>query len=291
MFGCPSDPYWAWIDPGAFALIGAAAFFGGVSRLTMSLTVIMVELTNDVQFLLLIMVAIMVSKWVGDYITHPFYHAQLELKCIPFLDSEPVVLYNGKKNLNLELFEACHVMSNPVLTLESVVSVHNLAKFLLETNHCGFPIIKKTGNYSTFYGLITRTDLCILLCHEEIFNINKEGNTSPIDYSQFCEDDVEKLAKSTRFLNLLTELNSDEFSEKYVDLAPYANRSAVCVQKEFSLHRTYIIFRSLGLRHLVVVDEKNQVSGLITRKDLMGFNIETKLLNVMRHRYEVHADD
>ena len=39
-----SDPFWAWIDPGAMALIGAASFFGGVSRLTMSLTVIMVKL-------------------------------------------------------------------------------------------------------------------------------------------------------------------------------------------------------------------------------------------------------
>jgi len=34
--------YWSWIDPGAMAVIGSASFFGGVSRLTMSLTVIMV---------------------------------------------------------------------------------------------------------------------------------------------------------------------------------------------------------------------------------------------------------
>lgn len=54
------------------------------------------ELTNDIQFLLPIMVAIMVAKWVGDFFTHPLYHALLELKCIPFLSAEPVV-FNEKK--------------------------------------------------------------------------------------------------------------------------------------------------------------------------------------------------
>jgi len=37
------NSYGAWMDPGAFALVGAASFFGGVSRLTMSLAVIMVS--------------------------------------------------------------------------------------------------------------------------------------------------------------------------------------------------------------------------------------------------------
>jgi chloride channel 7 len=42
------NKYWAWMDPGAFALLGSVSFFAGVTRLTMSLTVIMVEITNDI---------------------------------------------------------------------------------------------------------------------------------------------------------------------------------------------------------------------------------------------------
>ena len=43
MFGIYTQAdYWEWMDPGAFALIGAASFFGGVTRLTLAVTVIMV---------------------------------------------------------------------------------------------------------------------------------------------------------------------------------------------------------------------------------------------------------
>ena len=44
IFTPEEDEYWSWIDPGTMAVIGAASFFGGVSRLTMSLTVIMVNI-------------------------------------------------------------------------------------------------------------------------------------------------------------------------------------------------------------------------------------------------------
>ena len=49
------NAYHSWMDPGAIALIGAASFFAGVSRLTISLTVIMIEITNDVTMLLPVM--------------------------------------------------------------------------------------------------------------------------------------------------------------------------------------------------------------------------------------------
>ena len=36
------------MDPGAFVLLGSVSFWAGVTRLTMSLTVIIVEITDDI---------------------------------------------------------------------------------------------------------------------------------------------------------------------------------------------------------------------------------------------------
>ena len=60
------------------------------------------ELTNDVQVLLPVMVSVMVAKWIGDFFTHPVFHAHLEMKCIPFLESEPRVTIMGKKSVFIQ---------------------------------------------------------------------------------------------------------------------------------------------------------------------------------------------
>jgi chloride channel 7 len=44
-----------------------------------------------------------------------------------------------------------------------------------------------------------------------------------------------------------------------VDLTPYMNTSTFVVPDSFSLERAYLLFRTMGLRHLVVVDEHNHV--------------------------------
>ena len=75
-------------------MLGAVSFFGGVSRLTMSLAVIMVEITNDIQFLLLIIITIMFAKWTGDMLSHSLYHSLMEHKHIPFLAEEPLIKIN-----------------------------------------------------------------------------------------------------------------------------------------------------------------------------------------------------
>ena len=48
--------------PGTYALIGAASFLGGVVRMTISLTVILIESTNEIDYGLPIMLTLMVRN-------------------------------------------------------------------------------------------------------------------------------------------------------------------------------------------------------------------------------------
>jgi len=53
-----------------------------------------------------------------------------------------------------------------------------------------------------------------------------------------------------------------------MDTAPFTiNGSA-------SLQRCYRLFRTMGLRHLVVLDNDHRVIGIVTRKDINEFRLE-----------------
>ncbi|CAI9742196.1 channel C-like [Octopus vulgaris] len=282
------EGYWNWMDPGAFALIGAASFFGGVTRLTKAVTVIMIELTNDVQFLLPIMVAIMVAKWIGDFFTHPHYHSLLELKCIPFLPPEPQVVID-KKLINLDLFKVSDVMSQPVIIVKERESVDVLARLLRETQHGGFPIVRTKGNVdSSFCGIITRQELNVLMLQEELFESTDAQNelydVTLIEYTELRPDRAGQPPGLEE--KLKAYVSNRQYTQLFVDLKPYINQSAMCIPERFSLYRTYIIFRSLGLRHLVVTDDKNSVVGMITRKDLMDFNLVAKISKVLNREIQ-----
>ena len=60
------SPHEYCVTPGLYAMIGAAAALGGVTRMIVSLVVIMFELTGGLTYIVPIMVAVLISKWVGD---------------------------------------------------------------------------------------------------------------------------------------------------------------------------------------------------------------------------------
>ena len=55
-------------------MVGAAAALGGVTRMTVSLVVIMFEVTGGMQYIVPFMVATMASKWIaGNCLYFVFY--------------------------------------------------------------------------------------------------------------------------------------------------------------------------------------------------------------------------
>eukprot|EP00257_Ricinus_communis_P025333 XP_025012747.1 chloride channel protein CLC-d isoform X4 [Ricinus communis] len=77
------------IEEGTYALLGAASFLGGSMRMTVSLCVIMVEITNNLKLLPLIMLVLLISKAVGDAFNEGLYEVQARLRGIPLLESKP----------------------------------------------------------------------------------------------------------------------------------------------------------------------------------------------------------
>ncbi len=140
LVGIRNSEAWTWVDPGGFALIGAAAFFGGLTRLTFSLAVVMIEITDETHFLLPIMTAVMVGKWTADSLIDSLYHNLIELKCFPFLSDQPHV----EECLDLHAVE--DVMARDVVTIPEIGTVAAMAQVLASCKHRAFPVVEATSS-------------------------------------------------------------------------------------------------------------------------------------------------
>merc|ERR1719265_2785022 len=57
------------IEPGIYAMVGAGSMLAGVARLTISLAVVLFELTGGLTYIVPFMLSVLIAKWVGDQIT------------------------------------------------------------------------------------------------------------------------------------------------------------------------------------------------------------------------------
>lgn len=61
-----------------------------------------------------------------------------------------------------------------------------------------------------------------------------------------------------------------EDRDLFIDLLPYANKGSYTVQEHTAAMRCYLLFRTMGLRHLPVLGRDHCVRGMLTRKDLLA---------------------
>ncbi|XP_045575646.1 H(+)/Cl(-) exchange transporter 7 isoform X2 [Salmo salar] len=253
-----------WADPGKYALIGAAAQLGGIVRMTLSLTVIMVEATGNVTYGLPIMLVLLTAKIVGDYFVEGLYDIHIKLQSVPFLHLEAPATSHW--------LTAREVMSAPVTCFNRIEKVGTIVDVLsnTSTNHNGFPVVvpvAASDDMGKVCGLILRSQLIVLLKHKVFVELARSRLTQrKLQLKDFRD-------AYPRFPPIQSIHVSQDERECMMDLTEFMNPTPYTVPQETSLPRVFKLFRALGLRHLVVVDGENRVVGLVTRKDLARYHL------------------
>jgi len=261
-------PKGQWSGPGTYALIGAASLLGGVMRMTISLCVILMEATGDITYGLPLMLCIIVAKWIGDFFNEGIYDIHIKLAGVPFLDWETPQMTSH--------ITMSQVMKSPVVCFRTEERVGRIIDVLKNTasHYNGFPVVDNVPqtnsessqrNFGTFRGLILRSQLIILL-KQKIFFDRSQGR--PRRHRLTIKDFRDAYPRFPPIRNINV---SHRERDCYIDLRPFMNPAPYTIQERSSLNRGFRLFRALGLRHLVVVNENNQVIGITTRKDLARY--------------------
>ncbi|XP_057785381.1 chloride channel protein CLC-c isoform X2 [Salvia miltiorrhiza] len=251
------------LDLGLFSVLGAASFLGGTMRMTVSLCVILLELTNDLLMLPLIMLVLLISKTVADSFNKGVYDQIVKMKGLPYLEdhAEPYMKH----------LAAGDVCSGPLITFSGVEKVGNVMHALQMTGHNGFPVIDEPPftDAPELCGLVLRSHLLVLLSRKK-FTKNRAvcgGQVSRMfDAFDFAKPGLGKGLKVGD-----VELTTEEM-EMYVDLHPITNTSPYMVVETMSLAKAAVLFRQLALRHLCVIPKtpgRHPVVGILTRHDFM----------------------
>jgi chloride channel 7 len=155
------------VHAGVYALMGAAGALAGFSRMTVSLAVIFLEITNNVYMCLPLMLVIYTSKALADQFVPGVYHI--------VLDSNPEV-HLLEDNLSEDhILVLKPLMVHDVCTAEVVVlqeyhTVEQIAAVLLRTSFSTYPILDSRGRV---LGTTSRVRLATLLMRMRFNESNK----------------------------------------------------------------------------------------------------------------------
>ncbi|PIN10391.1 Cl- channel CLC-7 and related proteins (CLC superfamily) [Handroanthus impetiginosus] len=251
------------LDVGLFALLGAASFLGGTMRMTVSLCVILLELTNDLLMLPLMMLVLLISKTVADSFNKGVYDQIVKMKGLPYMEAHA--------ERYMRHLAAADVCSGPLITFSGVEKVGDILHALQMTRHNGFPVIDEPpfSDAPELCGLVLRSHLLVLLKGKK-FTKNRVLSGSEL-LKFFHAFDFAK-AGSGKGLKVEDLDLSEEELEMYVDLHPITNTSPYMVVETMSLAKAAVLFRELGLRHLCVVPKtpgRPPIVGILTRHDFM----------------------
>lgn len=257
------------VTPGTYAIVGAASALAGVTRMTVSIVVIMFELTGALTYVLPIMIAVMLAKWIGDiFSTRGIYESWIQFNEYPYLENkdDTNMPHTLVSNLMTRIEEMKFIDASRSYTVDA------LWNLLRKTTFRGFPVValkqgtkddtsetvtgvatnRTSVRENTFLGYISRAELAFAL--ERVTN---SSNTSPTPQPETA--DVQALCYFT--------YHTDIASGRGIDFRPWMDQTPITLNANSSLQLAVNMFQKLGLRYLLFV-ERGAFRGILTKKDV-----------------------
>ncbi|XP_063042743.1 H(+)/Cl(-) exchange transporter 5 [Engraulis encrasicolus] len=244
------------ITPGLYAMVGATACLGGVTRMTVSLVVIMFELTGGLEYIVPLMAATMTSKWVADALGREgIYEAHIRLNGYPFLEAKEEFEH---KTLAMDVMRPrCGGIGAggrgrrgdpPLVTLtQEGMRLEEVEGLVVGSKYSGFPVVVSQES-QRLVGFVLRRDLLI-----SIDNARKhqEGvvSASEVVFSDPAPPQDPSGPPALKLRSIL-------------DLSPFT------VTDHTPMEIVVDIFRKLGLRQCLVT-HNGRLLGIITKKDIL----------------------
>uniref|UniRef100_A0A673CET7 Chloride channel protein n=2 Tax=Sphaeramia orbicularis TaxID=375764 RepID=A0A673CET7_9TELE len=234
------------ITPGLYAMVGAAACLGGVTRMTVSLVVHHVRADWRLEYIVPLMAATMTSKWVADaFGREGIYEAHIRLNGYPFLEPKEEFEHSS---LAVDVMRPRR--SDPalaVLTQEGMTVGEVEVRIQKSTHYSGFPVVVSQES-QRLVGFVLRRDLLI-----SIDNARKrqEGvvSASQVVFTEHAPAQAAEAPPPLRLRGIM-------------DLSPFT------VTDHTPMDITVDIFRKLGLRQCLVT-HNGRLLGIITKKDIL----------------------
>jgi chloride channel 7 len=280
-------------DLHTYAIIGAAASLGGATRMTISITVLVMETTGALQLIVPLMITIFCATYTGNMVNEGIYDSHIRFKGIPFLDEYDPTSHGFPIADKLQVGE---VTSTSLVCLPLMPSVRDIMSTLKSNSHHGFPITESAYDPENnedepieLIGHINRSVLLKILEHRVgFFDPPKQGMSDSIGDERQTEPLLETSKQREQLMDILSptpykprpadelQLSEAELSQ-LVDLRPFMQRHPWVIPNTAPLSRAYRLFRNMGLQHMYVIKERPNVMGVVSRKDLSEANAKLAL--------------
>ncbi|TFK39947.1 Cl-channel protein [Crucibulum laeve] len=235
---CPPDPSVRCISPGFYAVIGASAMLGGVTRMTISLVVILFELTGALSHVLPIMICVMTAKWVGDALGQDgIYSVWIAMRRYPWL---PPVDYRDKGESGASLMKP---IEHLIVIEDEGTTINGLDNVLTEYDFHGFPVIRR----GKLVGYATREKLQAAIEH------------------LLTEDATAERLKLCSFSPSQSLLPWEE----RIDLSGTLEEAVLQLRKEVPQELVVSMFQKLNLRQILFT-HAGKLTGMVTKTDVVS---------------------